>query len=118
MNEKAPSCDCEHIDNAVVSKATQHMLAEEEVNGLSTVFKIFGDPTRIRIMWALQSAEMCVCELATALNMSKSAISHQLSTLKQVKLVKFRREGKNVFYSLDDEHVSSIIQMGLTHIKE
>ncbi len=118
MTAKLPSCGCEHSNDDVVLQVSKRMLPDSDVQGLSSLFKILGDPTRIRIMWALEQTEMCVCDLAASLNMTKSAISHQLSTLKQVKLVKYRRSGKNVFYSLDDEHVNNIIDMGLAHIRE
>ena len=79
---------------------------------------MFGDTTRIRILWALDHAELCVCDIAALLNMTKSAISHQLRQLKQANLVKYRREGKNVFYALSDEHVHIIFEKGLEHIRE
>lgn len=118
MTDSSPYCSCAYENKSLVERMHEIMLNEREVRGLSTLFKILGDPTRIRIMWTLDQSEMCVCDLAAALQMTRSAISHQLSTLKQVKLVKYRREGKNVFYSLDDEHVNSIIEMGLEHIRE
>jgi ArsR family transcriptional regulator len=93
------------------------MLPVSEVDGLSVIFKIIGDPTCIRIMWALNQSEMCVCELAAALSMTRSAVSHQLKKLKEAKLVKFRREGKNVYYSLDDQHVTNIIRLALVHLQ-
>ncbi|MDR1774209.1 MAG: metalloregulator ArsR/SmtB family transcription factor [Clostridioides sp.] len=94
------------------------MPKEEVLYDLAELFKVFGDSTRIRILYALFSNEMCVCDIATLLNMTDSAISHQLRVLKQARLVKFRREGKTVFYSLDDEHISRIFDCGLAHIQE
>lgn len=91
---------------------------ETELYDLSELFKVFGDSTRIRILFVLFEAEVCVCDLAEALNMTQSAISHQLKILKQNKLVKSRRDGKSVFYSLADDHVRTIISMGLEHIEE
>ena len=92
--------------------------AEESLLDLAELFKVFGDSTRIRILFVLFEAEVCVCDLAAALNMTQSAISHQLKILKQNKLVKSRREGKSVFYSLADDHVRTIIAQGQEHIEE
>ena len=94
------------------------MPEEEELYDLAELFKVFGDSTRIRILFVLFEAEVCICDLAEALNMTQSAISHQLRILKQSKLVKSRREGKSVFYSLADGHVRAIINQGLEHIEE
>lgn len=90
----------------------------EEAGALSELFKIFGDPTRIRILCAMLDAELCVNDIAGLLQMSQSSVSHQLRILKTSKLVKSRRDGKSVFYSLDDEHVHSILSMGMEHIME
>lgn len=109
-------CDCNIVHDEVVEKAKKSMPDDASLFALSDFFKILGDSTRIRIMWALDQAEMCVCDLAVTLNMTKSAISHQLNTLKQAKLVKFRRDGKNVYYSLDDQHVTDIIELAMAHI--
>lgn len=95
-----------------------HMLEEEELYELADLFKIFGDSTRIKILYALSESEMCVCDIAQRLNMTQSAISHQLKILKQSKLVKNRREGKTVFYSLADGHVKTIMRHGLDHVQE
>ena len=92
--------------------------ADELLYDLADVFKIFGDSTRLKILFALFGGEMCVCDIAESLDMSQSAISHQLRVLKQSKLVKFRRDGKSILYSLDDAHVSTIIAQGLNHIEE
>ena len=91
---------------------------EEQLYDLSELFKIFGDSTRIRILWALLAAEMCVCDIAELLGMTQSAISHQLRILKAARLVRFRREGKTVYYSLADDHVRSIVDQGMEHIQE
>lgn len=91
---------------------------EEAVYGLAELFKIFGDPTRIRILYAMLDTERCVNDIAGVLEMSQSSVSHQLRILKTSKLVKSRREGKSIFYSLDDEHVRSILNMGMEHIME
>ena len=94
------------------------MPEEEELYDLAELFKVFGDSTRIRILFVLFEAEVCVCDLAETLHMTQSAISHQLRILKQSKLVKSRREGKSVFYSLADGHVRTIIAQGREHIEE
>ena len=91
---------------------------EEELYDLAELFKVFGDSTRIRILFVLFEAEVCVCDLAAALNMTVSAVSHQLKILKQNKLVKSRREGRSVFYSLADDHVRTIVSQGMEHIEE
>ena len=96
----------------------QTMPEETELYDLAELFKVFGDSTRIRILFVLSSAEVCVCDLAETLNMTQSAVSHQLKILKQAKLVSSRREGKSVFYSLADEHVRTIIDQGREHIEE
>jgi ArsR family transcriptional regulator len=111
-------CDCDVIHAEVVEEVNRHMPEDEKLYDLADFFKIFGDSTRIKILWALDSNEMCVCDLAVLLNMTKSAISHQLKTLRQEKLVKYRRDGKNAFYSLQDEHVKNLLEIGLEHIEE
>jgi ArsR family transcriptional regulator, lead/cadmium/zinc/bismuth-responsive transcriptional repressor len=111
-------CDCNVIHEEVVNKVKEKMPLEENLYDLAELFKVFGDTTRIKILWALFEAEMCVCDVAVLLNMTQSAISHQLRVLKQARLVKYRKEGKIVFYSLDDEHVKNIFDLGLIHINE
>lgn len=91
---------------------------EEMVYDLVKLFKVFGDVTRVKIIYALLESEMCVCDIASLLDMTQSAISHQLRVLKKARLVKFRKEGKTVFYSLDDQHIDKIFSFGLDHIKE
>jgi len=112
------SCNCEVIHEEVVNKVRKKMPKEETLYDLAELFKVFGDSTRIRILWALDEAEMCVCDIACLLNMTQSAISHQLRVLKQAKLVRSRKEGKVVYYSLDDEHVRMIFDQGLAHTSE
>lgn len=98
---------------------TDILLPDSEIlYGLAELFKTFGDPTRIRILTALSFRELCVCDIAELLGMTQSAISHQLRILKQMKLVKFRRDGKTVYYSLDDSHVATILSQGLEHMTE
>lgn len=111
-------CDCDVIHGDVVDAVKEKMPEESELYDLSDFFKVLGDSTRTKIMWALDESEMCVCDLAVLLNMTKSAISHQLSSLKQANLVKYRKEGKVVFYSLSDDHVQAIFEKGLEHIRE
>lgn len=105
-----------HVD--IVEKVKKEMPDEEELYDLSDLFKVFGDSTRIKIICALFKAEMCVCDIAYLLEMKQSAISHQLKVLRQAKLVKYRRDGKVVYYSLDDEHIKGIFNMGFMHINE
>ena len=107
---------CIHADR--LEKVRAGLPDEDELYDLAELFKVFGDSTRIRILFVLFETEVCVCDLAEALHMTQSAISHQLKILKQSRLVKSRREGKSVFYSLADEHVRSIIDQGREHIEE
>ncbi len=116
--QPAERCDCDVIHEEIVNRVRAEMPAEETLYDLAELFKIFGDSTRIKILWALDESEMCVCDLAFLLNMTQSAISHQLRVLKQADLVKSRRDGKIVFYSLIDEHVKQIFDQGLIHISE
>ena len=99
-----------------VGKAKTDMLDAEIIESLSKLFKVFGDPTRIKILWALNVHELCVLDICEVLGMTKSAVSHQLSTLKEAKLVRARREGKEVYYVLDDEHVKEIFETGIVHV--
>ncbi len=110
-------CDCEVIHEDVVNKVRENMSSKDELTKLANFFKIYGDPTRISIINALELHEMCVCDLAVLLNMTKSAISHQLRTLRNAYLVKSRREGKVVFYSLNDKHIEDIFEIGLEHTR-
>lgn len=111
-------CQCETVHESAVNQAKESMLAEDDYVALSTLYKMFADPTRIKVLHALEQSEMCVCDLAALLGMTKSAISHQLKALRLLDLVKFRKEGQNVYYSLADDHVKQIIDMGLEHINE
>ena len=117
--DKEPVC-CETVEvhEDLLRIVEQTMPEETELYDLAELFKVFGDSTRIRILFVLSSAEVCVCDLARVLNMTQSAISHQLRILKQNKLVKSRREGKSIFYSLADGHVSTIVAQGRDHIEE
>lgn len=119
LQEKEPEC-CEttEIHEDLLKIVNEQMPPEEELYDLAELFKVFGDSTRIRILFVLFEAEVCVCDLAEALHMTQSAISHQLKILKNSRLVKSRREGKSVFYSLADGHVRTIIGQGREHIEE
>ncbi len=111
-------CDTVEVHESLLQTVKDRLPQEEELYDLAELFKIFGDSTRIRILFVLFEAEVCVCDLASALQMTQSAISHQLRILKQGKLVKSRREGKSVFYALADDHVRTIIAQGLEHVGE
>jgi Predicted transcriptional regulators len=111
-------CDCNVIHEDIVNMVKEKMPDEENLYDLAELFKVFGDSTRIRILWALAESEMCVCDISILLNMTQSAISHQLRVLKQARLVKHRKDGKVVYYSLDDAHVKQIFDQGLVHISE
>lgn len=115
---EAECCDVIHVHKEVVQRVEEQIPEEETVKELAGFFKVFGDPTRIKILCVLFQSEMCVCDLAEVLGMTQSAISHQLRLLKQVKLVKNRREGKTVFYSLADDHIQTILNQGMEHISE
>lgn len=112
------SCEFIHVHEDIVRKVTEKMPNDETLYDLADLFRIFADSTRIKILYVLFESEMCVCDIAQLLGMTQSAISHQLRALKQAKLVKFRREGKTVFYSLADDHVVTILAKGMEHIKE
>ena len=111
-------CDTEEIHEELLKIVDETMPDETELDSLAELFKVFGDPTRIRILFVLFETEVCVCDLARALNMTQSAVSHQLRILKQSRLVKNRREGKSMFYSLADDHVRTMIAQGREHILE
>lgn len=116
--ENTPCCDflCVHQDT--VEKVQNLLPAEDDLYDLAELFKVFGDSTRIKILYVLFESELCVCDIAQLLGMTQSAVSHQLRILKNSKLVKFRREGKTVFYALDDDHVRSILSLGMEHVEE
>ncbi len=116
--KKISICEITTIHEDVIQKVKENMPEENILYNLGDFFKLLGDGTRIKILNALFYSEMCVCDIAALLGMTQSAISHQLRVLKQGRLVKHRKEGKSVYYSLDDEHIKHIIEQGLTHIKE
>ena len=115
---QAPICDCEVIHGDVVDKVKGMMPPGKDFYDLANLYKMFSDNTRVQILWALYCNEMCVCDLAVLLNMTKSAISHQLKSLRLSNLVKFKKQGKVVYYSLADEHVQDIFEKGFAHIHE
>ncbi len=116
-NDKSVAlCDCTVIHEETVNRVMERMPEDDVLERSADFFKVVGDRTRIRILHALFHSEMCVCDIAVLLDMNQSAISHQLRVLKQAGLVKYRREGKIVFYSLDDEHVMNILDQGLVHV--
>lgn len=120
MPEKktAPGCEFMFVHQEIVERVNAAMPAEETLFDLAELFKIFGDSTRIKILYVLFESEMCVCDIAALLGMTQSAISHQLRALKNARLVSSRREGKTVFYALADDHVKTIIDQGLEHVSE
>ncbi len=111
-------CEVNEVHEELLKIVKEKMPSEETIFDLAELFKIFGDTTRMRILFVLFEAEACGCDLAVALNMTTSAVSHQLSILKRNKLVKSRREGKVVYYSLADEHVETIVSQGMSHVRE
>ncbi|NLI89435.1 MAG: winged helix-turn-helix transcriptional regulator [Epulopiscium sp.] len=117
-NLQAETCSTTIIHPDVIDKVNENMLDNDVLEDLAKFFKMFGHPTRVRILQALFIAEMCVCDISYALQMSQSAVSHQLRLLKDASLVKSRREGKSVYYSLDDTHISEIMNQGLLHVQE
>ncbi len=117
MSRNEFTCDCNIIHEEVVNKVLQKTPNEDIFNHLADLFKLIGDTTRCRILFALDESEMCVCDLANVLNMTKSSISHQLAVLRRSGVVKCRRSGKEVYYTLDDEHIVKLFEIGLEHIK-
>lgn len=118
MDTEIDQCDFICVHENIVNQVIKVMPKDQELLDLADFFKIFGDATRIRILYVLSQSEMCVCDIANLLKMGQSAISHQLRILKQMRLVKNRREGKTVFYSLADGHIETILAQGMEHISE
>ncbi len=112
------SCDCDVIHEDIVNEIREKMQPKEDYLELASLFKMFGDGTRVQILHALEQGEMCVCDLAVLLGVTKSAISHQLKALRLANLVKFRREAQIVYYSLADDHVKEILDKGLEHLND
>lgn len=117
-NRHAETCECNVIHQDTITLVRQKMPEEEILYDLAELFKVFGDTTRVKILCALFESEMCVCDITALLSMTQSAISHQLRVLKSAKLVKSRKEGKVVYYSLNDEHIKHIFDQGLSHVME
>jgi ArsR family transcriptional regulator len=118
MEKERYFCDCRVVHGDAGERTKSEMLSEDAFTDLSEFFKVFSDSTRIKIIWALDRNELCVCDISALLGMTVSAVSHQLSILRQTRLVRTRRDGKNVYYSLDDGHVRQIIESGYEHINE
>ena len=111
-------CEVEFVDERRVKRVKRAMKSAEATRLLAETFKALGDPTRVKIAFALSREELCVCDLANLLGASESAVSHSLRTLRQLKLVKFRREGKIAYYSLDDDHIRQLLDLGFEHVGE
>lgn len=117
MEKKDFICDCSIIHQEAVDFALRNKPDLDEITNLSELFKVLGDLTRIKIIWTLDNHEMCVCDIANVLNMTKSSVSHQLAVLRSNGIVKYRKSGKEVYYTLDDEHVNKLYEIGLEHIR-
>ena len=117
MSKNEFICDCNVIHQDMVNKVLKEMPDNDLFNKLAKFFKILGDITRTKILFALDKNEMCVCDIANVLGMSKSSISHQLSTLRKSGIVKYRKEGKEVYYMLDDDHVKQLFEIGIEHVE-
>lgn len=111
-------CQCDIVHSDIVEKVEKQIENEDVLYDVAELFKVFGDSTRTKILSALFSSEMCVCDISSLLNMTKSAVSHQLRILRQTKLVKFRKSGKEVYYSLSDDHIYKIFHLAIEHVKE
>ena len=118
MNINDDVCQVKFVNQKRVEELKKSLMGEEVIGGLTEIFKILGDPTRLKICIFLSQAELCVCDLAAMLNISESAVSHQLRLLRSLHLVKYRRDGKMAFYSLADSHVAALIKQGLDHAEE
>lgn len=116
MSNNEYNCDCNIIHKDTVNQTKERILDDITLTKVADFFKILGDPTRTKILCALDNNEMCVCDIANVLNMTKSSISHQLNTLRQNNIVKSKKIGKEVFYTLDDEHVTEVFEVALSHI--
>ncbi|NSW83951.1 MAG: winged helix-turn-helix transcriptional regulator [Syntrophothermus sp.] len=118
MRESIEFCESDCIHEDTVREVRSEMITEEVSHALAEVFRALGDPTRVKLLYALSRRELCVCDLAAVIGASESAVSHQLRLLRTQKLVRFRREGKVVYYSLADKHVEKLFQQGLEHVTE
>ena len=118
MKQTHHTCDCNAIHEDVIARVGDIMPMSEQFRNLSNLYKMFADPTRLKIMWALSKERMCVCDLAVLLGITKSAVSHQLKSLRLTNLVHYEKEGKNVYYSLMDNHVREMLENGFAHSEE
>ena len=119
IGKETPVCACSEVHEDAIGRVRKDELPLSQVRGVAELFKILGDPTRLRLVQALSGAEeLCVCDIALVLGMSQSAVSHQLAILRQARLVKYRKDGKVVYYSLDDGHVASLIAVAVEHVSE
>lgn len=118
VKSKNHNCSCGSLHGRALEHASGFMPSDAVIDELAGLYKVFGEPTRVKILCGLMSAELCVCDIAELVGMSQSAVSHQLRVLKNLKIVKHRRDGKTVFYSLEDQHVRSIIRQGIDHMQE
>lgn len=118
MTEEENFCELLHAHTDVIKRVSEATPSKEKLNSLSDIFKVFGDRTRLKILYALFESELCVCDIAAIVGMSSSAVSHQLRVLKQARLVDFKREGKTVFYNLADDHVRTMLTQASDHIDE
>lgn len=118
FSAEVPVCECEHFHKELLSEVNKEMPDAEKLTELGEFFKVFGEPSRLKILYLLFDRELCVCDIAEAMGATVSAVSHQLKILKNARLVKFRKEGKNCFYSLADKHISGILAQGMEHINE
>ena len=117
-NEIVPECECHEVHAELVKKSRELIPETTELYDLSDFFKVLGDSTRLGILFAIDGAPLCVCDIASTLGMTKSAVSHQLKVLRQNRLVKYNKVGKNVYYGLSDDHVRDIIEKARQHIEE
>lgn len=116
--EKVDNCNCTVIHHEIIDEVRKDILEESILSDLADLFNVFGDTTRIKILHVLSKSEMCVCDISALINMNRSSVSHQLKTLRQAKLVKYRKEGKIVYYSLSNDHVKQVFNQGLIHLIE
>jgi len=116
--EKRDICEITYIDRKKVASVRKKMKSEDTIHLLSETFKVLGDPTRVKIIFALSQEELCGCDIANLLGATKSTVSHQLRVLRNMRLVKYRKDGKMVYYSLDDEHIKNLFDEGLRHVEE
>ena len=116
--EEIETCGYLHVHEETVQRVLQELAAAAQLLRLADLFKVFGDGTRVRILYVLLTAEVCVCDIARLLGMTQSAVSHQLRILKQAQLIRARREGKTIFYSLADDHVATLLKQGMEHVLE